>query len=258
MKDKLVMEVVSIEANEELLQTIPHKEMEDMAVVYRFVIESNEDGRMTILATNQLLESMGITAEQLHKDAMENAPELKPVVIRGMSEVIAELMGMSPDDLAEMGMPTDPMNEKMYVATVSDNIHGAGVLAYQDFMEQAAERAGGDFFILPSSVHELLIVPDDGSMKLEELQAMVREVNATQVAPEEKLTDNVYHYDNQNKIFELGEKFVERQARKELGGKESTEKNSVLDDIKVKKNEVSQMPKKDVVDKSVRSKEAEL
>ena len=107
-----------------------------------------------------------------------------------------------------------PEDEQMYVATVPDKVHGAGVLAYQDFMDKAAERAGGDFFILPSSIHEILIVPDNGKMNLKDLEAMVREVNVTQVSPADKLTDSVYHYDSKEKIFELGEKFVERQAER--------------------------------------------
>lgn len=139
MKDKLIMEVVSKEANEEMLANIPHMEMEDMAVVYRFVLDSNEDGRATILATNQLIETMGVTPEQLHADAMENAPELKPAVIMGMSEMLAD-MGMP---MEMMGMEA-PTQEFMYVATVEDKINGAGVLAYQNFMDQAAERVGGD------------------------------------------------------------------------------------------------------------------
>jgi len=101
------------------------------------------------------------------------------------------------------------------VTTVPDKTYGAGVLAYQDFMDQAAERVGGDFYILPSSIHEVLIVPDNGRMDLKDLEAMVRDVNATQVAPADKLTDSVYHYDSQNKIFELGEKFVERQNERD-------------------------------------------
>ena len=212
MKDKLIMEVVSAEANAEMLDKVPHKDMEDMAVVYRFELDSSDDGRATILVTNQLIENMGVTPEQLHADALENAPELKPAVIKGMSEVMAEMMGVSAEELAMMGMPTDPENEQMFVATVPDKIHGAGIMAYQDFMDQAAERAGGDFYILPSSIHEILIVPDNGNMSLSDLEAMVKEVNATQVAPEDKLTDSVYHYDSQDKVFELGEKFVERQA----------------------------------------------
>ena len=77
---------------------------------------------------------------------MENAPELKPAVIKGMSEVMFEMMG--PDAAAMFGMDEMPQDEKMYVATVPDKIAGAGVIAYQNFMDEAAERVGGDFFIL--------------------------------------------------------------------------------------------------------------
>lgn len=76
MKDKLAMEVVSTDANAELLSRVPHKEIEDMSIVYRFVLESNEDGRASILVTDQLLESMGVSPEQLHADALRTAPEL--------------------------------------------------------------------------------------------------------------------------------------------------------------------------------------
>ena len=258
MKDKLVMEVVSAETNAEMLENVPHQEMEDMAVVYRFVLDSNDDGRATILVTNQLLDTMGVTPEQLHADAMENAPELKPAVIKGMSEVMAEMMGMSAEDLAMMGMPTDPADEQMFVATVPDKIHGAGIIAYQDFMDQAAERVGGDFFILPSSIHEILIVPDNGEMGLKDLEAMVKEVNATQVAPADKLTDSVYHYDSKEKIFELGEKFVARQAEKEEEHAEEKGEKSVLGDLKAKKEEVAKTPKKETIDKGAKSKGDEV
>ena len=259
MKDKLAMEVVSIEANKEMLDTVPHQNIEDMAVVYRFVLSSDESGRASVLVTNQMLDTMGITPEQLHADAMENAPQLKPAEIKGMSEVLAELMGMEQAEM--MGIPMDPKDEQMYVASVPDKVHGAGVLAYENFMDQAAERAGGDFFILPSSIHEILIVPDDGNVKLADLEAMVREVNATQVAPEDKLTDSVYHYDSKEKIFELGEKFVERQAAKEAEKAEGLEpekaEKSVLGELKVKKEEVSKTPKKDPVEKAAKTKGGE-
>lgn len=256
MKDKLIMEVVSKEANEEMLANIPHVEMEDMAVVYRFVLDSSEEGRATILATNQLIETMGVTTEQLHKDAMENAPELKPAIIMGMSEMLAD-MGMP---MEMMGMEA-PTQEFMYVATVEDKINGAGVLAYQNFMDQAAERIGGDFFILPSSRHEILLVPDNGEADLQQLKDMVREVNATQVAPEEKLTDSVYHYDSKEKIFELGEKFMERQAKKEADREaidEKSDKASVLGELKAKKDEVAKQPKKEAVEKAAKAKGEEL
>ena len=257
MKDKLVMEVVSSKINENVLKNIPHKELEDMAVVYRFVLNSKEDGRETILVTNQMLETMDITPEQLHTDAMKNAPELKPAVIKGMSEVIAEMMGKSPEDLTDMGMSMDPSDEQMFVATVPDKIHGAGVIAYQNFMDQAAERVGGDFFILPSSIHEVLLVPDNGIISLGDLKAMVKDVNATQVAPEDKLTDSVYHYDSKDKIFELGEKFVERQEKRDAKEYE-TEKGSLLGDLKAKREEIAKdAPEKHAKDAAKKSRGGE-
>ena len=258
MKGKLAIEVVSAEANKEMLESVPHKDLEDMAIVYRFVLSSGDDWRQSVVVTNQMLENFGITAEQLHADAMEIAPQLKPVEIKGMSEVLAELMGVEEAEMMGIG-PVAPEDEQMYVASVPDKVHGAGVLAYEEFMDKAAERAGGDFYILPSSIHEVLIVPDNGQMDFKSLEDMVKEVNATQVAPQDKLTDSVYHYDSKDKIFELGEKFVERMAEKEAEKtSERDEKKSVLGDLKAKKEEIAKSPKKDHIDKGVKSKEAAL
>ena len=74
---------------------------------------------------------------------------------------------------------------------------------------------GTDFFVLPSSVHEVLILPDDGSQDLDSLQFMVREINRTEVAPEDRLSDFVYHYDAQDHVLERAETFAERMAQKE-------------------------------------------
>ena len=213
MKDKLAVEVVSAERNKDLLETVPHKDIEDMAVVYRFVLGDTQAGTGSILVTNQLLDNYGITAEQLHEDALKNAPEIRPLVIEGMGEVLAKQMGV--EDLEMLGLNIPPEQEQMFVASVEGNVHGAGVLAYQNFMDQAADRVGGSFFILPSSIHEVLIIPDNGKFDTTSLENMVREVNATTVDPTDQLTDSVYHYDAEAKIFELAEKFEERTASKE-------------------------------------------
>ncbi len=221
MKEKLSMEVVSAERNADLLEKVPHKNMEDMAVVYRFVLDSDSEGRGSILVTNQLMDNYGITAEQLHEDALKYAPVMRPAVIQTMAETLLEMMGPEAKDMIPV-LPDDPL----FVATVPDKIQGAGVLAYQDFMEQAAERVGGDFFILPSSIHEILLVRDDGTFDINHLEDMVKQVNETEVAPEDLLTDSVYHYDSKEKIFELAEKYEERTA--------SRKRESTLDKLQEK------------------------
>ena len=256
MKEKLSVEVISAEVNEELLAKVPHDRIEDLAVVYRFIMESNEDGRASILVNNDLIERMGVTHEQLRADALENSPEIRPAVIQGMNEVMKEMMG--PEAYEMFGIPDDT-EEMMFIATVPDKNSGAGVLAYQDFMDQAAEKIGGDFFILPSSIHEILLVPDDGQKGADELKAMVMDVNATQVSPEERLSDNVYHYDSKEHIFELAEKFEARQQEKGAAIDEKAEdRESVLKNLKDKQKETAaKVPTKDAVDKAAKSKGGE-
>ena len=150
MKDKLSVEVIfSGYKQKMLLENVPHDKIEDLAVVYRFVLESDRNERSSILITNAMLNQMGVTPEQLREDALVNSPEIRPVIIKGMNDIMREMMGSEAYEM--MGMPED-VNEKMYVATVVDMNSGAGVLAYQNFMDQAAEKLGGDFFVLPSSI----------------------------------------------------------------------------------------------------------
>ena len=236
MKEKLTMEVVSADRNAEMLANVPHKQMEDMAVVYRLVLDKDNAGNGSILVTNSLMEQFGVSPEQLHADAMSNAPEIRPSEIKGMSEVIGELMGQD-------AVPViDPADEQMFVATVPDKIRGAGVIAYPDFMENAAVKLEGDFFVIPSSVHEVILVKDDGRMTSKDLETMVKDVNASQVAPEDRLTDHVYHYDSKDHVFELADKYEQRQADKEFEkdtGERTDGKESVLGDLKAKKEEAA-------------------
>ena len=254
MKSKLSMEVVSADRNADLLQNVPHEKMEDMAVVYRLMLGQMDEGSGTVLVTDQLMERFGITHEQLRQDALENAPEIRPSEIRGMSEVMNELApGMAPE--------IAPEDEQMFVASVPDKIRGAGVIAYPNFMEDAAEKMGGDFFVIPSSIHEVLLVRDNGEMTSKDLENMVKEVNATQVEPEDQLTDHVYHYDSKDHIFEMADKFEQRQQEEEQeASAEGQDKDSVLDDLKEKKLEVAKKePAKDAVEKAAhKNKEASL
>ena len=155
--------------------------------------------------------------------------------------------------LAEMGMggmeplPGEPV---MMVATTEDSRMGASVIQYPGFLEQAAEVMGGDFFVLPSSIHEVLLVPDDGKARYRDLEAMVQSINESQVAPKERLSDHVYHYDQADRVFEMASKTASRKRAKDLEGKENRrepeeKKTSVLVQLGEKKEEAKERaPKK--------------
>lgn len=233
MKSSLMVHLVGREGNETMLEKIPHQDMEDMAVVYWLDFGMTEEGRATALITNGLLASYGISQEQLHRDAVEQAVRKQPFEIKGMSEILEELMGFSPMDEGQ---------EIMYVASNPNRLFGAGVIAYPDFLEAAAEKVGGDFYVLPSSVHEVILVPDDGRQRETELQTMVQNVNETQVDPKDRLSNEVYHYDSKDKIFERADRFEERKAEK---AKERGERSSVLGELSGLKKECSERPRKE-------------
>ncbi|MCQ2511412.1 MAG: DUF5688 family protein, partial [Lachnospiraceae bacterium] len=226
MKNTLVVQVIPTDRNAEMLADIPHKNIEDMSLVYRMQIDQNENGTSSVLITNAMLENYGVTVDQLHQDAMDAAVINNPATFRSMQEVLSDLMGMPADLMPPMDGP------QMYVASVENSLNGAGVIAYPDFMNQVAEQVGGDFFVLPSSVHEVLVVPDDGSIDRHDLESMVREVNASEVLPKDQLSDNVYHYDSQDQVFELAGKYEERMAVKEAaqeyGSQEKADTMTVL------------------------------
>ncbi len=238
MKEHLSMQVVATERNAEMLKNIPHKEIEDMSVVCRFIVSSDKEGIGSILVTNDVLKSMGVTEEQLFADANKYAPDLRPGEIRGMADVLAEMMGIDVSEFDDrLGSPLPGGDMPMYVATTRDKTNGAGIIAYPGFMEMAAEKIGGDFYLLPSSVHEVILVPDRENSDYRELENMVQEVNATQVEPKDRLSDHVYHYDSKEKVFELASKFDAR--KKEKSAEKTAGKESVLKDLSEGKKEAA-------------------
>lgn len=219
-------------------------EMEDLSVVYRIFLGENELGRNTVLLTDKMLEHYGVSPEQLRADAGESAPKLFQPVIKPISEVLGMPMGSGAEDT-------------LYVATVQGMNYGAGVLAYPGFLDDAAEKLGGDFFILPSSIHEVLLMRDDGGIKAQELQDIISSVNKSEVMPEERLSDHAYRYDTKAHAFELAERF---EARKRENPEHIAEdgRESVLTKLEDKKSEAAvKQPARDTAVKASRMRGGE-
>lgn len=235
-KDNLFIRVSNLENNQDKVATAPHVIHEDLVITYHVVADIDHDGVASTMITNQMMEQYGITQEQLHADAMKSSPELFPARVESMGDVMKRMMmedmkasGLSEEEinnmLAEMPMMDD---SPMTVVTNDRSVNGAAVIFYPDQMDEIAEKFGGDYFILPSSVHELLVIPDTGEFNHNELRAMVQEVNATQVMPKDQLSGDVYHYDSKDRVFEKADKFEQRQktkAQERQGKLEKTDKS---------------------------------
>ena len=223
-KDRITCRLVNAKQNAEYLSDKPHKVIDDLAVTYHVAIGSEGGSHMSAPITDRLMESYGIDTEQLHKIAVENMDSLTPASFKGMTETMVDMMmpdmirsGMTEDEAKDAIAALIPNmgDEKMYVLTNDDKLNGAAMLLNDKVMDEVSEKLGGDYYILPSSVHEVLIVPDRPEYDLKTLENMVRDVNATQVDPEDRLSDHVYSYDAKEHELFRADKAEERAANKE-------------------------------------------
>lgn len=250
VKDHIILKIVGLDANENRLQGVPHTVQEDMAFTYHIMVEHDKSGTGTMQINQMVFEHYSVSVEELHDIAMKNTVEQFPMTVQNMQEVMKEIMGqeMFGADFMEQGELKDVVDEifnnmngeaafPMYVVTNEEKLNGAAALFYPGAMEQIAEKLGGNFFVLPSSVHETLIVPDNGDISHHKLKDMVQEVNATQVAVHEVLTEQVYSYDAKDKVFERADQKARRIATKEEKGEEKT---SIMDKLKANKENVQE------------------
>ena len=213
VKEHLFIRVSDAKENEAFLAMSPHKEVDGLAISYHIAFEGLHGVEASTPVSYKMMEMFGVTAEQLHADALESSQRLYPVKFRSMNEIMAEMMGGIDADMMPMMGPQD--GPQLMVLTNMQGIHGAGALFYPGQLDAIAQQVGSDFFVLPSSVHETLILADDGTTEPDSLQFMVREINQSTVAPEERLSDFVYHYDAQDHVLERAETFAARMAQKE-------------------------------------------
>lgn len=195
MRNSIYLELIPREGNEELLERAVHRDMEDMAIIYKFALREKEDGFISGTLKNSLLDTYGISEEELYQNALNTTEERFPVRLVNM--------GISAEQLQLKDDPS--VFPSMLVASNTTMRHGATVMLYPDFFENISERLNGSFYILPSSQHEIIILPDYGEYVAEELTGLVQEVNQTDAVGEDKLSDVVLHYDAQRKVLERAE-----------------------------------------------------
>ena len=191
VKGKVRPMVVSKENNAEYLSNMAYTDTKtDLAIIYSIVLSSDDSGMANVKITKQMLEAYGITMTELKKAAFKNSESLYE--FKNIMDELMKLMGIESEEMAiSMGLERSPM----WVLSTEDKTNGAGMMFVPKVMKAIKERLGIEqFYILPSSIHEVLVV-NTSEATPSELRNMVREVNATQVAPEERLSDNVYFYD---------------------------------------------------------------
>lgn len=218
VKKRLAVKLVNKKKNAAMLAEMPNRDFLDMAVTFYCLVDCPKTGTAAILIQNAHMEKWGVTVDELYEDALKNAQTILPGSIRTMEEMLSRLVfeedipiwewkGKDQEDFPML----DGFVEKkkaieripLLILTNSRRYLGASCILYQGLLEEFAEKIENNLYILPSSIHEVILLPEDHVKKAESLIQMVREVNQTQLEPEEVLSDTVYYYDREKKEISI-------------------------------------------------------
>jgi hypothetical protein len=211
MKSRIIFRIVNLEKNKNLLTTVPYVPFLDLAITFHCLVKHNVDGIGTIRVNNELMKYWNITMEELKKLGKENTTRLFPPVIKTMTEIVNHIlhnnssnssMERSNYDLYNLDVDIEESlrikdryeTKDMYVLTNKKGINGASCLLYPNILSDLADKLNSDLYILPSSIHEIILVEKDNSFQKEDLIRMVEDINLTQVPIEDVLSNNVYIY----------------------------------------------------------------
>lgn len=195
VRDRICYRLVGRERNRELLEDMPHVGFLDMAVCFFYAYQDEEFGDGFILIHNSHMEAWETDTAELLALARRNTRRIFPWECRTLEEILDELDVMD----GPSGQEDNWIGFPLLVLSNDRRAYGAACLLYPGVLEGIAEKEGCSLYILPSSVHEAILLPDDGKIMPNELKMMVPEVNRTKVAAEDVLTDSVYYYDMQKK-----------------------------------------------------------
>ncbi len=197
VKKNIAYSLVNYEDNRKLLESMPYTRYLDLAKTYYIKYEDKEIGRGIIRIYNSHLSMWDITAEELASIAEENTPRLLPAKIINMKNFFAELTEGSEDSF---GLDT-PV--KMLVLSNEDTVHGAAAICYPNVLRDVSTRLGSDLVIIPSSIHEMILHPLTAKIRLKDVNAMVTEVNHSQVDADEVLSSHAYIYRRDTDTVEM-------------------------------------------------------
>lgn len=201
IKDRIVYKLISYRQNEDLLKNVPHFKYLDLAVVFNCLLLDTERGNATILIHHHHLDFWQITPDALYALAKANTPKLLPFEIRSMDELLIGLLKDS--DTATPPLETDSTTCPMYVLTNHVKLHGASCLLYDDVLKNFSLQFGCSFYVLPSSIHEVLLLPASETSDINELNSMIKEVNMTQVSGDEILSDHAYFFSQDSLMLSM-------------------------------------------------------
>lgn len=203
-RKNIVYRLINTERNKELLEDIPHIEFLDLSIIFRYLITEESFNSASILIHNAHMEMWNVITEELFQTARENTQKLEGYEIQSMTDVLYDIMkaGNCTEKIFDKSTETLQEDTPLYVLSNKNKVEGAVCMLYPNLFRNFADVIGSSFYIIPSSIHELLLLPAESMEEDKEFINMIKVINDTQVAPEEILSYSLYYYDKEeDKVF---------------------------------------------------------
>lgn len=195
MKDKIIMRLVNYEMNQETLKQCPYIPWQDLAITFRWMAHQDDVGVATALVTNREMQEWKVAISELWEYAQKNMPIYFPAVYEDMEQILKEYLTDEERTLFVQEEEQRSQNIRMFILTNSQRMNGATSILYPDMVKQLSDKHPKGFYLLPSSIHEMLLIPWSEEIKIGDLKKMLRQANVGVVAGGELLSHHIYYYD---------------------------------------------------------------
>lgn len=200
IKDSVTIRLINTKLNQKLLENCPNIPFLDFSIVFRIIVPDDSSGLASIIIDNNMYEKLDVDLDELYKTAFNNTKEQFPLHIEPLSDIISDayennINGIKDNDInGEIQMILQNLKVKMFVMTNQQKAFGATTILYENALKEFADKMNSNLYLLPSSLHEVMLVVEDDETEPTFLKDLVHSANTTAVGLIDVLSDNVYYY----------------------------------------------------------------
>lgn len=196
IRNQIIFRLVNYERNEELLTSCPYLPFCDLAITFRWLVHSDSSGIASALITNKEMELWNITLEELYQTASINTRRLFPATIQPIQQLLSEYLDKDADIQELLDQTPDEL--QLFILSNEPRINGSTSMIYDGILADFAKKIKKDLYILPSSIHEVLLMPATKEIEEQALLNLVRDANRTVVGLPDILSDSIYRFDSKH------------------------------------------------------------
>lgn len=193
-KNGLYIQVINADINRELLESLPHDSMEDIAIVARYQVPKGNGEFASFLVTKNNMQEFQMSQGEVMEAAYKNTAA-QEFCLHKPEDIMREIMQEQniPEEAIDLYLSN--IECPLYVLTNKEQINGANALVCPEVLQNIYQEFGEPYYVLPSSTHELILAKDSSGLTPDELRQMVQQVNISSVTPDVLLSYKIFHYD---------------------------------------------------------------